>query len=1406
MKTKFTFKLLLFLLFMTAGSYAWSEETVTLTPYTQDFEKGYTDPTLYTGWNRIVDSAGTVTFVSNRGTNAHSGTSCIGVAAHTSTLEDYIVSPQVKGNISVWVRRYDVTTGHDPQFRVYACTKNEDGTFTKGDLLKNMDTELAALTSVSNAEDWIECKISTESTDYRYVAIWMQYCYMDDFGADSAICPVLKQVTMSSWTNPDGYTDTPVQKEDGTVTVAAKFTVTNTGNVPILASDEENYFTLVNARANDDGIYEPINDEKIKLTKDIAVGESVTIEYIKDVLPPIDIFYLSNTTTGTADFAVGIKSNMPTNVTTIPTSKYYTVTPYYPAIYMTYYATEAATTATAIDSSKIVYFGQAETALSKTITIANKGGSNLVVTGVDGMDDITVSGVTFPITIAAGETQDITVTLNGTKSATYYGTLAVHTGENTIYRSQSYLYNGIRVDGTIIHYDQVGVGQYFESFEAEGTTLPSSWYNPTGGWTKYVSSRVPSIENLDEKYAKCVKTWTSKAEISTPKLNFNEGELFNFMATPNNTAGTSTRMLVSYSPDRVNWTKLCELVGTDALDKSEEKSFRLPTKSAEGFYGYNVAMPAGDYYIKFEAGNVYIDDIFGGRLADVNADFVPTSIEKSGTTCVVNNPLAISATYLNMLNAVEAKSYKVELYENGVLVAEGDNSNDIAVGASKAFDFTYTPNNAGEVTLKAILTVGESTFASNELAINVNEETASEERQLGTPNATCSYVPLRYATCNSKSEFIYTADELGAAGDIEKIAYPYYSTVADKNFTTNVKIWLQNTTDELVSSSKIFTDTDQMTLVYSNAETPEIPKAGSSNYKNGDYGKWELEFNQGAFKYTGGNLRVLIESTNNVGDDDKTRFKTMYFLSDSSKKRLALYQSNTTAASYPTSTVTSSTSYYPVTFFTFAKEYTPTTGTVKDSEGKAVAGAKVKAQYDIDELQKVVYEGETDENGAFSLNIYRNDLTEKPYTFTVSKDGYKTYTSTITSGAQDVAVTLETEASYIDLYVRGEQFGWDADNCTDANKFETTDGVTYTLKLDKLTGTFKIADNAWTEAYNFGGAEENPKITLGEEYQCYTNSSINLQLAIGTVNDATLTFNMESKKLTVTGTVPTTYVDLYVRGSQFGWNAENCTEANKFETTDGVTYTLKLDKLEGTFKIADNAWTEAYNFGGAEANPSITLGEEYQCYANSSINLQLADGTVTDATLTFNMDSKKLTVTGTPKVEYPETLYLIGNINYEGTKVNWDPTIGIALTKTEEGVFESEEVALHKVDGDYAYFSFVEKLSTSSSDWNSLGHRYGPATSNSLIDGLGSYDITESTNSYKIEASYLRMVVDLKTKKLSISYKVGVNALGVDDDELINVYNVAGILIRKGVKASEALEDLPEGIYIANGKKVVIRK
>lgn len=58
--------------------------------------------------------------------------------------------------------------------------------------------------------------------------------------------------------------------------------------------------------------------------------------------------------------------------------------------------------------------------------------------------------------------------------------------------------------------------------------------------------------------------------------------------------------------------------------------------------------------------------------------------------------------------------------------------------------------------------------------------------------------------------------------------------------------------------------------------------------------------------------------------------------------------------------------------------------------------------------------------------------------------------------------------------------------------------------------------------------------------------------------------------------------------------------------------------------------------------------------------------------------------------------------------------------------------------------------------------------------------------------------------KVTISENAGVDDVSVDDDGLVDVSDARGVIVRKGVKKSQALTGLPRGVYLVDSKKVYV--
>jgi hypothetical protein len=205
------------------------------------------------------------------------------------------------------------------------------------------------------------------------------------------------------------------------------------------------------------------------------------------------------------------------------------------------------------------------------------------------------------------------------------------------------------------------------------------------------------------------------------------------------------------------------------------------------------------------------------------------------------------------------------------------------------------------------------------------------------------------------------------------------------------------------------------------------------------------------------------------------------------------------------------------------------------------------------------------------------------------------------------------------LYLLGSANSWSA---SDSYKFTESNGV-YTLSLDEISGTFKIATSDWATAY--GGASD---IVAGSTYTLSTSGGdCSFKDA---VKNATLTFTLSTGELKVEGAAAVAQYDLYLLGSLNDWKAS---DAYKFSTDDYVVYTLEAENVvngDYGFQIAASDWAVRYNVESTELaydTYTVVKGKEY--------NMKFA--TEPAGKVKFTLDTQALTLKIEEVVETPET-------------------------------------------------------------------------------------------------------------------------------------------------------------------------
>ncbi|PCI60585.1 MAG: hypothetical protein COB35_08550 [Gammaproteobacteria bacterium] len=172
------------------------------------------------------------------------------------------------------------------------------------------------------------------------------------------------------------------------------------------------------------------------------------------------------------------------------------------------------------------------------------------------------------------------------------------------------------------------------------------------------------------------------------------------------------------------------------------------------------------------------------------------------------------------------------------------------------------------------------------------------------------------------------------------------------------------------------------------------------------------------------------------------------------------------------------------------------------------------------------------------------------------------------------------------LYLRGDFNGWIGDATDEAllkaNNFNyVAETSTYIMATSLTAGTygFKVADIDWSAATSFGATAGDENVVIGESKTLTVTDGQNITITVANDGNFQFSFNAtdpENPVLTVTE-VSLSKV-MYVKGSMNGWAnvSPMVYEGNNIYTS---VYNLTAGDFE--FKVADDDWTDATNFGAS---------------------------------------------------------------------------------------------------------------------------------------------------------------------------------------------------------------------------------
>ncbi len=926
--------------------------------YTYNFEGLSTSSTDFApaGWGHVVegyDGYGDFYYVDYRlkesggygdnGAYLYIGSQTIGDGSwDQGTVADMLVTPPITGDASIYVKK-NKSSG---TITFYTCSYNASTKkYTKG---SKYDVTVPELSET----EWTKVDIPGVAADTR-IGICGDDVSIDEFAAASAVIELRKKLNVSLVKLMSGATADA--DADGNITLKMNVKVKNNGDVAFNPGDENYSLSIMRKNtgsAADTEVY----------TQPIAValqpGETSDFIELNAVIPVTESarsrFDVRENITGSSSYGgwVDIYAYKPDfSVTT--------------------------TSFDVISNGTLQDFGISQSSVDKEYNIRNtKGAAPLTINSITVPEGFTYSikdedvaeTLTTPFVVEAHGKLLLTVTMDASVLGSRSGDIVVTPadGQGTAIT--------LPVSGTI-----VDPSKLYVTF-ADGK-FPAGTYVEGNSWT------VDKYTNGDGNYSAVNSSITPMTKFVLPKIHLGEGETLTFTAAKRS---DNSKLNVYYSADRVNWT-LAQAISADAsadADKFATDKYSGSSYTYIDIFKYKSftpAIPAGDWYVAFEAGYSRVGSIVGGTVLAIPEHELLVSNVVMPEDGVVNHAYAASVTIANVGSADIAEGELTAKLYFGETAMQTQALPALASGASTSVSFNVPLREAGTFVTKIAV---EGTVTAEATAnIVVAQETPSGSKQVGTVTATNTNVPAHLAYRNSDSEIIYTQDVIGLAEDTAIKGLTFKGYKSSKELPLSLEVWMENTTDAAPDASAPHS-TEGMTKVYSN---PNIV-LGTIGDSNNHMPIFDLDFSSTPFVYTGGNLRVIVQSRS-------TTYVSTNFEMDGNRKNMAIYRSSDSPLDEEDKYRTAD---MPVVYLHIDKEATSLSGTVT-ANGAPVADAEVKIASGI-----VEYSGTTDAEGKYTFPVYQDNL---EYTMTVTKDGYFEKTETVAFNGVSIVKDVALESA-----------------------------------------------------------------------------------------------------------------------------------------------------------------------------------------------------------------------------------------------------------------------------------------------------------------------------------------------------------------------------------------------------------
>ena len=929
-----------------------------VSPYTYNFEGLSTSSTDFApaGWGHVVegyDGYGDFYYVDyqlkesggygDNGAYLYIGSQTIGDGSwDQGTVADMLVTPPITGDASIYVKK-NKSSG---TITFYTCSYNASTKkYVRG---AKYDVTVPELSET----EWTKVDIPGVAADTR-IGICGDDVSIDEFAAASAVIELRKELQVSLVRLLSGATADA--DAAGNITLKMNVKVKNNGDVAFNPGDENYSLSIIRKNTGSAADTEVYNQP---IAVALQPGETSDFIELNAVIPVTESarsrFDVRENITGSSSYGgwVDIYAYKPDfSVTT--------------------------TSFDVISNGTLQDFGISQSSVDKEYNIRNtKGAAPLTISSITVPEGFTYTvkadkdateTLTTPFEMAAHGSVLLTVTMDASVLGSRSGDIVVTPadGQGTAIT--------LPVSGTI-----VDPSKLYVTF-ADGK-FPAGTYVEGNSWT------VDKYTNGDGNYSAVNSSVTPMTKFVLPKIRLGEGESLTFTAAKR---GSSSKLNVYYSADRVNWT-LAQSISEDASDEANKFSADKYGSSYSyidvfKYKSFTPAIPAGDWYVAFEAGYSRIGSIVGGTVLAIPEHELLVSSVVMPEEGVVNHAYTASATIANVGTADIAEGELTAKLYFGETAMQTQALPALASGASTSVSFNVPLREAGTFATK--IAVEGTATAEVSASLVVAQEIPSGSKQVGTVTTTGTYVPARLNYKNSDSEIIYTQDVIGLADGtaIKGLTFKGYKSA--KELPLSLEVWMENTTDGAPDASAPHS-TEGMTKVYSNPNIVLGKIGDSKNYMP----IFDLDFSSTPFVYTGGNLRVIVQSRS-------TTYVSTNFEMDGNRKNMAIYRSSDSPLDEKDKYITAD---MPVVYLHIDKEATTLSGTVT-ANNAPVADAEVKIASGI-----VEYSGTTDADGKYTFPVYQDNL---EYTMTVTKDGYFEKTETVAFNGESIVKDVALESA-----------------------------------------------------------------------------------------------------------------------------------------------------------------------------------------------------------------------------------------------------------------------------------------------------------------------------------------------------------------------------------------------------------